>query len=173
MKLLLKNSLVLFLIIVIFACSNSENEKSKDIREDNITKNNHTKIKLNKIGTNEYDKIIAKEKGKIVIANFYASWCPPCRQEIPGFINMFNKHKNNLTIIGLSLDKDAKSALTFINDMGINYPVYLANEELQRKFNIMSIPISAIYKPDGSLYNIHFGFLSTTQIEEIIKKLKE
>ena len=140
------------LFIFIPGCSSEHNKaekiSGKGIRGNKVVNN----IEL--IDLKEYEVIKNDSAGKIVIANFYASWCPPCRQEIPGFINSSKKFKGELEIIGLSLDPDDNSALKFVNEMGINYKVYRADNSLQKRFNIMTIPVSVIYRADGSLYNI-------------------
>ena len=159
------------LFIFISACSN-DNNKADKVTDNTIINRGGAVNSIKLIGLKEYEAIKNDSIGKITIANFYASWCPPCRQEIPGFINSYNKFKDDLEIIGLSLDPDDNSALKFINEMGINYKVYRADESLQKRFNIMTIPVSVIYKADGSLYNVHFGYLSESEIERLIKTLK-
>lgn len=156
--------------IFTLACSN-ENKGIEKVKEKEQNKNkivNNIKV----IDLKEYEVIKSDNVGKVVIANFYASWCPPCRQEIPGFINSYNKFKGKLEIIGLSLDPDNNAALKFVNEMGINYKVYRADESLQKRFNIMTIPVSVIYRADGSLYNVHFGYLSENEIERLVKTFK-
>jgi thiol-disulfide isomerase/thioredoxin len=157
------------IIVVISACSNNNNDTGDSNGSSSSKGKTVNEIEL--INLKEYEGIKNENIGKVVIANFYASWCPPCRQEIPGFINSYNKFKKDLEIIGLSLDPDDNAALKFVNEMGINYKVYRADESLQRRFNIMTIPVSVIYKADGSLYNIHFGYLSEGEIERLVKTL--
>lgn len=159
------------LLIFISACSNDNNKRDK-VADKAIVNKGRVVNEIKLIGIKEYEVIKNDNIGKIIIANFYASWCPPCRQEIPGFINSYNKFKDDLEIIGLSLDPDNNAALKFINEMGINYKVYRADDSLQKRFNIMTIPVSVIYKADGSLYNVHFGYLSESEIERLIKTLK-
>jgi len=158
------------IIVVISACSN-DNSANSDANS-SLPDKGKTVNEIQLIDMQKYEAIKGENIGKVVIANFYASWCPPCRQEIPGFINSYNKFRSDLEIIGLSLDPDDNAALKFVNEMGINYKVYRADESLQRRFNIMTIPVSVIYKPDGSLYNIHFGYLSEGEIERLVKTLK-
>jgi thiol-disulfide isomerase/thioredoxin len=160
------------MIVIVSACSNNNNSNSDNDSKGSSSAQRKTVNEIQLINLKKYEAIKNENIGKVVIANFYASWCPPCRQEIPGFINSYNKFKKDLEIIGLSLDPDDNSALKFVNEMGINYKVYRADESLQRRFNIMTIPVSVIYKADGSLYNVHFGYLSEGEIERLVKTLK-
>lgn len=162
-------TLISFLLIL--SCSGQEQQKIPEKPPLNNISKNHTEH-LKNLSIEGYEKIKNENKGKVIIANFYASWCPPCREEIPGFVRSYVKFRNNLLIMGLSLDVKNETAINFINEMGINYPVYKADETLQRRFNIMTIPTSVIYKADGTLYNVHFGYLGENEIEKLISMLK-
>jgi len=167
-----------FYVIIIAAflfvsCSSDGQKESKSSVGKNIetseTRNPVEVSELTVLNYEMYEQIKHENSGKVVIINFFASWCPPCREEIPGFIDAYNKNKDNLMIVGLSLDTQQGEAKKFISEMGITYPVYLADNKLQRKFNIYTIPTNVIYKPSGELYNIHLGYLSKESIIELIQ----
>ena len=167
-----------FYVIIIAAflfvsCSSDGQKESKSSVGKNIetseTRNPVEVSELTVLNYEMYEQIKHENRGKVVIINFFASWCPPCREEIPGFIDAYNKNKDNLMIVGLSLDTQQGEAKKFISEMGITYPVYLADIKLQRKFNIYTIPTNVIYKPSGELYNIHLGYLSKESIIELIQ----
>ncbi len=83
--------------------------------------------------------------GKVVILDFWATWCNPCRQEIPGFIRIYNDYKDKgVVVIGVALDKPEK-VRKFAEDYGMNYPVLLGTREVAQKYGgIMGIPTTFI-----------------------------
>lgn len=67
--------------------------------------------------------------GKVIMLNFWATWCPPCRREIPAFINLYDKyHDKGLIIVGVALDSK-QNAIDFVDPMGINYPIVVGEED--------------------------------------------
>lgn len=108
-----------------------------------------------------YDKLKEKYKGKLMIINFFASWCPPCKEETPDFVSVYEDFKDkNFVIVGLSIDDSKEDAIDFVNRYRITYPVYLASPALQRRYNVSKIPTSFIYNGDGQLANIAEGIIS-------------
>ncbi len=114
-------------------------------------------------------------KGKIVILDFWAILCPPCRAEIPGFINIHGKYKDKgVEIIGLSLDKELGKLKTFVAENKITYPIAMANKEVQNAYgNVQAIPTTFILDRNHIIVKKHVGF--TTQavfeadLDEILK----
>ncbi|MCL5062504.1 MAG: TlpA disulfide reductase family protein [Nitrospiraceae bacterium] len=89
-------------------------------------------------------------KGKVVLVNFWASWCPPCKMEIPSFQKVYAAYKDRgFTIVGISTDDVSQS---FIKDMGMTYPVVMADDKAIRDYgNIYSIPTSFLVGRDGRI----------------------
>jgi peroxiredoxin len=101
-------------------------------------------------------------KGKIVIVNFWATWCPPCREEIPDFIAFYNEHKTKgLEMIGLSVDQISAAQLKmFVQKNKMTYPVVLAEAKLIRAFDPGSyIPTTFIIDKKGIIRHIQVGRL--------------
>jgi len=117
---------------------------------------------------------LAKLKGKVVLVNFWATWCPPCRAEIPDFIEIYNLYKSKgFEIIGIALDEDGWSKVTpYIRKAKINYPVVLgSNKEVQQYGGIESIPTSFIIDKDGYIAGRQVGLLPKDALEQKLKSL--
>lgn len=116
-------------------------------------------------------------KGKIVIVDFWATWCPPCRKGIPDLISIQSEYKNDLVIIGISLDseKTIKDVPGFVKNYGINYPIVYGNEKVANDFGgIQGIPTAFIIDKNGSIADMHVGLVPkdtfVDKIKELLKK---
>lgn len=115
-----------------------------------------------------FQKLKEENKGKLIIINFFASWCPPCKAETPDFVSVYNEYKNkNFVIIGVSIDSKKQDAIDFVNEYGISFPVYVADPALQRKYGVSKVPTSFIYATDGSLSNIVEGMISKSTLRRM------
>lgn len=98
--------------------------------------------------------------GKVVVLDFWATWCGPCRMEIPGFVELQNEHTGaGLVVIGVSLDDDATGVVKpFMKKMGINYPVVMGDERMTDVFGgIEGIPTTFIIDRSGRIVTKHVG----------------
>ena len=117
---------------------------------------------------------LKKYRGKVVIVNFWATWCGPCRKEIPDFIEAYKKYRNKgVVIIGISVDKDGWSAVTpFIEESKINYPIVLANEQVVETYGgIEAIPSTFIVDKNGYIADQHIGMMSLKELETKLQPL--
>jgi thiol-disulfide isomerase/thioredoxin len=121
----------------------------------------------------DYNNLMASNKGKVVIVNFFATWCPPCRKEVPELIKLAKAYDGkNLQIIGISVDENGEEAvIPFAQQVGFNYPVYLTTPELNKTFNIDAVPQIFLYSKDGSLITNLKGYVDTKELMPIIDKL--
>jgi thiol-disulfide isomerase/thioredoxin len=108
-------------------------------------------------------------RGKVVLLNFWATWCPPCRAEIPDLIALQEKYRDQLQIIGISEDEGGPELVKrFVADHHMNYPVVMASPELEKKFpGIGALPTSFVIDRDARLVQKHVGMLTarTTEYE--------
>ncbi len=112
-------------------------------------------------------------RGKVVIIDFWATWCPPCRRGIPDLIDLQKQYKNKIAIIGVSLDTDTKDKVVpFMKNYGINYPVIYGTPELVSAYgNIEAIPTSFVIDKKGNIVNQHVGLTPKEVYISEIKKL--
>lgn len=105
--------------------------------------------------------------GKVVIYNFWATWCAPCRAEIPDLVKLQDQYKEHLVIIGvLSEDEPGPHVSRFAADYKINYPIVPENKELLAAFTgIYALPTTFIVGPDGKMMQKHIGQIRPAQIE--------
>lgn len=111
-------------------------------------------------------------KGKVVILDFFASWCPPCRQEVPDFIELQKAYENDgFTVLGVAMVRAAE-AKSFAEEFGINYPVLVDDGKASDIYGpIRSIPTTFILDKDGKIVKMYIGFRSKQVFEADIKAL--
>ena len=113
-------------------------------------------------------------KGKVVILDFWATWCPPCRAEIPGFIELQKKYQaQGLAVVGVSVDQASSDTVkSFAQQMGMNYSVVLADAKIAGDYGgIEGLPTTFVIDRTGSIVNQHLGFTEKAEIEAEIKPL--
>lgn len=114
--------------------------------------------------------------GKVVILNFWASWCPPCREEIPGLVELWKQYGDKgLVVVGVSLDEGGTERVeAFIKQFEINYPVVMGTPEVVAAFGgIESIPTTFILDRHGKIVSKHVGYVPKSTFAEGIKILLE
>jgi peroxiredoxin len=112
--------------------------------------------------------------GKPTVINFFATWCPPCREEIPGFVEVYNKHKDKgFELIGISLESDTREDLVgFLMNNRIEYRILLGDLATARAYGgVTSIPTTFFVGKDGRIKNVHVGYLSKEDFEREVQKL--
>ena len=115
----------------------------------------------------------AQLRGKVVIVNFWATWCPPCRAEIPDLIALQNKYKDGLQVIGVSVDDDAspEDVKAFATKFGINYPIVMGSSIAKEYGGIPALPTSFVVNKDGGVVQKHMGMLKPSEIETEVRAL--
>src|SRR6266851_10264278 len=106
-------------------------------------------------------------KGKVVLVNFWATWCGPCRAEIPELIALQNKYRDKLVIVGISEDDGPiDNVKRFVADQKMNYPVVMETPELSKIFRgVVALPTTFVIDRDGRLEQKHVGELSADDTE--------
>src|SRR5215813_6843255 len=121
------------------------------------------------------DVSLASFKGKVILLDFWATWCGPCKIEIPWFIEFQNKYgKNGLQVVGVSVDDTLDKLKPYVASMKMNYPILqgLDHDDVQDAFGPMfGIPVTAVISRDGRICAKHVGLSSKDAFEKEIKSL--
>lgn len=107
-------------------------------------------------------------QGKALLINFFATWCPPCRQEVPGLVALQEKYASHgFSVVGISTDEGGSQGVaTFIRNMEINYPVVMSDARTPRDFgNVMGIPTTFLVDRSGKVRKRYDGYVDHNTLE--------
>jgi len=113
---------------------------------------------------------LAGYKGKWVLVNYWATWCPPCLAEIPDLVDLHDNKKNNLVVIGVALDyRSPKQVTDFARSMTISYPVVLGTPEIVNQIGpVQGLPTTYLYNPEGKMVAQQVGPVTRESVEKYI-----
>ena len=116
----------------------------------------------------------AQLAGKPAAINFFATWCPPCREEIPGFVEVYNRHKGNgFELIGISLDTDTRENMPgFLMSNRIGYKILFGDMATARAYGgVSALPTTFFVGKDGEIKNVHVGYMDKEAFDKEVRKL--
>jgi cytochrome c biogenesis protein CcmG/thiol:disulfide interchange protein DsbE len=116
---------------------------------------------------------LADLKGKVVLVNFWATWCEGCQVEIPWFVEFQKEYaRRGLVVVGISMDDDGwKSVTPWINEKKVNYPIVIGNQELGKQYRLEGIPLTALVDREGRIADVHRGIVEKTAAQQKIRDL--
>jgi len=118
------------------------------------------------------DLSLASAHGKVVLLNFWATWCGPCRAEIPSLIELQNRYKDRLQIIGLADDDDQDTVKQVVDSEGINFPVAIVTDKIRFDYGgVTALPTAFIINTDGRIVQKHVGLFNPALYETEVRAL--
>jgi len=114
---------------------------------------------------------LSQYKGKVVLLDFWATWCPPCRKAIPGFIELYNSYRSRgFVVIGVSMDESTSDIRRFAKQFKMNYPILVGagRDDLEPAFGPLPLPTAFVIARDGRICAKHEGFTPKEEFEREI-----
>jgi thiol-disulfide isomerase/thioredoxin len=156
-----KTALLLFVIALLFGCTNRSERVANAASGFVLQDMDGKKVNL------------ADFKGKPVLIDFWATWCPPCRDAIPAIEKLHKMYSGKgLVVLGISLDQGGWDEVkSFIAQYGITYPVLKGTDEVAAQYKVRTIPMLVIVDKEGKIYKRYLGFGDDEQIEKDIESV--
>lgn len=116
--------------------------------------------------------VLEENRCKVIMLNFFATWCPPCRAEIPEIVKLREEFpESKLLIVGLSVDEKSSAVVPFLNKLRVNYPVYMAARSTTDAFQVSSVPHNAFIAPDGRVVVSEPGMAELPVLKQLVSDL--
>lgn len=117
---------------------------------------------------------LSEHRGEVVMINFWASWCAPCRQEMPLLEEMYKKYSDlGFVLLGVNVEEDSSKATELLRDIPVSFPVLYDNKnEVTKLYKVVAMPSTVMVDRDGNMRYLHRGYLPGYEAE-YIKQIKE
>jgi peroxiredoxin len=117
-------------------------------------------------------------QGEVVLINFWASWCGPCRQEMPVLSELHDKYKAlGFTVLGINVEEESGKARKLLQEISVSFPVLLDNESVVSKlYNVVAMPSTVLIDRDGNMRYLHKGYkpgLEDVYLQQIRNLVRE
>lgn len=169
MKLVARRYLILVLFLLLLGCGKEESGSSGEVR-----RTDNTSFTLRGLDGRQYS--FESVRGKVVLLDFWATWCLPCKKAIPELISVYNKYKDKEFMLwGIGFDRPA-SLKSFSKKYKIPYPILMGTREVQYEYRVRAIPTLILIDKSGAVATRFQGYgagLRTQLEKEINKLLKE
>ena len=117
---------------------------------------------------------LSELRGEVVMVNFWASWCAPCRQEMPLLEELYDRYADlGFTLLGVNVEEDSSAALDLLKEIPVTFPILLDTENrVSKLYNVVAMPSTVILDRDGKVRYVHKGYLPGYE-DEYRKQIKE
>ena len=120
---------------------------------------------------------LAEQRGRVVMVNFWATWCGPCRQEMPHLNRLYEKYRaSGFVLLGINVDDDTRNAADVAAKLGLKFPVLLDTDKgVSKLYDLSTMPSTVLIDRDGKVRYVHRGYLTgyedtyDKQIRELLK----
>lgn len=173
-------SIIIFLVPLLLSACAQEKAKSQT----NTSKNYRSTAKKDKQLKEAPDFTLEKmngemftlseHKNQVIVLNIWATWCPPCRKEIPGFIELQKQLQDKgVLFVGISVDREGWEVVRpFVKKYGINYPIMVDDGTIFKKYGpFRGIPTTFIINKKGKVEYVALGMINMKKLEKVLKKL--
>lgn len=159
-------------LIFVLSCQNSEPQE----KPQQVETSRQEAIDFTLIGLDGIERTLSEQKGNVVVVDFWATWCAPCKVEIPHLQQLYTSYKDQgLVMWGVGLDREDKLR-DFANENDIEYPILIGNNELPKKYDVQGIPTTFLFDKNNRIAFRHVGFAPGMEKDlenEISQLLKE
>lgn len=162
---------LIFILVLSFSCTKSEEKKVETTTTKTEAKvSTSSKREYKALSPKDLEAILSANKDKVVLVNFFATWCPPCRKEVPELVELYKTYKGkNVEFIGISVDENGAEAVDlFAEKININYPLYLSSAALNNAYKIDAIPTTLLYDKKGKLVQTLNGYVEGTELAKML-----
>ena len=103
---------------------------------------------------------LSEYRGDVVMINFWATWCGPCRQEMPLLDELYNRYQRvGFNLLGVNIDDDSRRAMQMAEELGIDFPVLFdASKEVSRLYEVEAMPVTVLVDREGTVRYVHHGY---------------
>jgi len=103
---------------------------------------------------------LSEYRGDVVMINFWATWCGPCRQEMPLLDELYTRYQRvGFNLLGVNIDDDSRRAMKMIDELGVNFPVLFdARKEVSKLYEVEAMPVTVLVDREGTVRHVHHGY---------------
>ena len=103
---------------------------------------------------------LSEHRGEVVMINFWATWCGPCRQEMPLLDELYSRYQRvGFSLLGVNIDDDSRRAMQMVEDLGVSFPVLFdETKEVSKLYQVEAMPVTVIVDREGTVRHVHHGY---------------
>lgn len=166
-KLLRNSGLFLFLMVALVACGGTQGATLRGVNEGNQTRD----FTLEALDGTQVS--LSDFQGDVVLINFWATWCAPCRAEVPDLQSAYEARRGEgFVVLGVNVEESRAAVEPFVSEFGMTYPVLLDERgDVLKMYRAIGLPMSIVVDREGLIQARHIGYLSADQLEDYLEQV--